>query len=46
VAGITAEDAREALIEFASNKCCYGTKAAKNMDIKDMQASSAFHVSM
>ncbi|PIK45571.1 hypothetical protein BSL78_17566 [Apostichopus japonicus] len=37
------EQAKEALLQFVSEKCCYGTGAARNMKINDIVQSSAFH---
>ncbi|PIK34231.1 hypothetical protein BSL78_28945 [Apostichopus japonicus] len=37
------EQAKEALMQFVSEKCCYGTGAATNMKINDIVQSSAFH---
>ncbi|EDO42546.1 predicted protein, partial [Nematostella vectensis] len=43
---ITEEQAREALLEYVSQHCCYGSGAAKNMEVKDIQPSSAYHYSL
>ena len=42
---ITEEQARDALLAFVAENCCYGKGAAKDMDIKDITPSSAYHVS-
>ena len=42
---ITEEQARDALLAFVAEHCCYGKKAAKDMEIKDVTPSSAYHVS-
>nr|XP_026695861.1 protein SSUH2 homolog isoform X2 [Ciona intestinalis] len=43
---ITSEEAKEALLEYVSQECCYGKGAAKDMDIKDIQSTSAFHYTL
>ena len=45
-ANITSEEAREALMQFVSEHCCYGAGAAKNMNIRNVSPSNALHVSM
>ena len=42
---ISEDQARDALLAFVAENCCYGKKAAKDMDIKDIAQSSAYHVS-
>jgi len=42
---ITEQEAREALIEFVADHCCYGNGAAQDLNFNDLQSSSAFHVS-
>ena len=42
---ISEDQARDALLTFVAENCCYGKKAAKDMDIKDIAQSSAYHVS-
>jgi len=42
-AQITHSEACDALMEFVSQHCCYGKGAAKEMEIKDMKHSSAYH---
>ena len=42
---ITAEQAQDAMIQFVSEHCCYGTAPAREMVIKDVVPSSAYHVS-
>lgn len=40
---ISEDQARDALLAFVAENCCYGKKAAKDMDIKDIAQSSAYH---
>ena len=42
---ISEEEARDALLAFVGEHCCYGKGAAEDMDIKDINPSSAYHVS-
>ena len=42
---IREEEAREALLAFVAENCCYGKGAAEELSFKDLQHSSAFHVS-
>ena len=44
-AQITDAQAKDALVEFVSQNCCYGSSPADDMEIKDMKSSSAYHVS-
>ena len=44
-AAITPEEAREAMLEYVSTKCCYGEDPAQDMVIDDIKPSSAYHVS-
>ena len=41
---ITEEQAREALLEYVADHCCYGSGVAKELAFRDLQTSSAFHV--
>lgn len=41
---ISKDEAREALLSFVGEHCCYGKGAAKDMDIEDRIATAAFHV--
>ena len=41
---INEDQAREALMQYVSQHCCYGSGAAKNMKFRDLKSSSAFHV--
>lgn len=41
---ISEQQARSALLELCSSKCCYGSKAAQQMSIRHMNSTSAFHV--
>ncbi len=41
---INEEQAREALLQFVSEHCCYGKGAATNLVFRDLKSSSAFHV--
>jgi hypothetical protein len=40
---ISEQQARVALLEHCSSQCCYGSGAAKDMDIANMASTSAFH---
>nr|XP_058949494.1 protein SSUH2 homolog [Pocillopora verrucosa] len=40
---ISEDQARDALLAFVAENCCYGKKAATDMDIKDIAQSSAYH---
>lgn len=42
----TAEEVREAVIHLASENCCYGSGTAKDMQITDINMSSAFHYTL
>eukprot|EP00112_Aurelia_sp_Birch-Aquarium-sp1_P023547 Seg7057.1 transcript_id=Seg7057.1/GoldUCD/mRNA.D3Y31 product="Protein SSUH2" protein_id=Seg7057.1/GoldUCD/D3Y31 len=42
-AQITDAQAKDALVEFVSQNCCYGASPANDMEIKDMKSSSAYH---
>ena len=39
------EEAREALLGFVAEHCCYGKGAARDLKFTDLRHSSAFHVS-
>ena len=41
---INEDQAREALLQYVAQNCCYGSGAAKNMTFRDLKSSSAFHV--
>jgi len=41
---ISEQEARETLVEYCTKKCCYGKRAARDMNIQTMQSTSAFHV--
>lgn len=43
-AAITSEEASDAMLDFVSQKCCYGSDPAKEMVIRDIKPSSAYHV--
>ena len=43
---INEDQAREALLQYVAQNCCYGSGAAKNMTFRDLKSSSAFHVCM
>ena len=43
---VTEEQAREALAQYVSENCCFGSTAAKEMVFTDITHSSAFHVSL
>eukprot|EP00794_Sanderia_malayensis_P005601 gene5601-6290_t len=40
---ISDDEAKDALINFVAENCCYGKSPAEEMSIKDMKASSAYH---
>ena len=42
---IQEEEAREALLGFIAENCCYGKGAAQELKFTDLRHSSAFHVS-
>lgn len=42
---ITEDQARDAMLQFVSEHCCYGKAPAEEMVIKDVIPSSAYHVS-
>ena len=42
---LSEEDVREALLEFVASNCCYGKGAAREMNITQVLATNAFHVS-
>ncbi|KAK3797055.1 hypothetical protein RRG08_006775, partial [Elysia crispata] len=41
---ISAEDAREAILEHARNNCCWGTEPAKTMTINDLVSFNGYHM--
>ncbi|XP_071138146.1 protein SSUH2 homolog isoform X1 [Mytilus edulis] len=43
---ITEQEARDALLEFVADNCCYGKKAAEDLNFNDLKSSSAFHYTM
>ncbi|XP_077986285.1 protein SSUH2 homolog [Glandiceps talaboti] len=43
---ITDEDVREALLQHINENCCWGTTAATEMKIHDIQTNSAFHYTL
>ncbi|KAK6176096.1 hypothetical protein SNE40_014446 [Patella caerulea] len=43
---ITEEEAREALLSFVAEHCCYGKKAAQEMNYTDLKSTSAFHYTL
>ncbi|KAL5014371.1 hypothetical protein ScPMuIL_008641 [Solemya velum] len=43
---ITEQDARDALLQFVAEHCCYGKKAAQDMTFRDLQSTSAFHYTL
>ncbi|XP_031562047.1 protein SSUH2 homolog [Actinia tenebrosa] len=43
---ITEDQARNALLKFADDHCCYGKGAARDMDIKDIQPTCGYHYSL
>ncbi|XP_064604972.1 protein SSUH2 homolog isoform X2 [Liolophura sinensis] len=46
VPSITEEQAREALLHFVSEHCCYGKGAATELKFTDLRSSSAFHYTL
>ena len=42
---VSEEEARDALLSYVSEHCCFGKGAARDMEIEDVTASSAYHVS-
>ncbi|XP_070559165.1 protein SSUH2 homolog [Ptychodera flava] len=42
-ANITEDEARDALIQYVDQFCCYGSQAAKKMTIESISPSSALH---
>ena len=40
---LTQQQARDALLKHVSSKCCYGSGAAKQMKVSDMEYVPAFH---
>lgn len=40
------DDAREALLEYVSQQCCYGKGAAKKMKLDDAESSAALHYTL
>ncbi|XP_054751524.2 protein SSUH2 homolog isoform X1 [Lytechinus pictus] len=43
---LTDDEAREALVSFVAENCCYGKKAAKNLHINDLKHTAAFHYTL
>lgn len=43
---ISEDDAREALLEYIGQRCCYGKRAAREFVFANITPSSAFHVSL
>nr|CAB3266622.1 protein SSUH2 homolog [Phallusia mammillata] len=46
ISTLTADDAQDALVAYVAQQCCYGSGAAKKMDIKDIQSTSALHYTL
>eukprot|EP00058_Branchiostoma_floridae_P028176 XP_002613667.1 hypothetical protein BRAFLDRAFT_66534 [Branchiostoma floridae] len=44
--GITEEEAREALVQYVANHCCYGKSPAQDLTFTDIKRSCAFHVGL
>ena len=42
---MTEEQAHEAMLQFVSERCCYGKTPAQEMIIRDITPSDAYHVS-
>ena len=45
IPAITEEQARERLLEYVGQQCCYGKAAARDFVFARINPSSAFHVS-
>lgn len=43
---ITAEEAREAMLQHVAEHCCYGKGAAQDMTFRELKSSSAFHYTL
>lgn len=43
---ITEQDAREALLNYVSQNCCYGKGAAEDLKFTDLKSTSAFHYTL
>lgn len=43
---ITEQDARESLLNFVSQHCCYGKGAAEDLKFLDLKSTSAFHYTL
>lgn len=41
---MTEDEARDALLSYVAEHCCFGKDAAKEMEIEDITPSSAYHV--
>ena len=41
---ISEDEAREALLEYIGQRCCYGKRAAREFVFANINPSSAFHV--
>ena len=46
MANLTEEDCKDAILQFANENCCFGTKPAKDMSITRVDGVTALHVSM
>ncbi|XP_055881866.1 protein SSUH2 homolog isoform X2 [Biomphalaria glabrata] len=46
VVTLTEEQAREAIIQFAAEHCCYGKGPAVEMKLNSLESSSAFHYTL
>lgn len=45
MANLNEEDCRNAMVQFVSENCCYGTAPAKEMTISNVVGLTALHVS-
>jgi len=45
MAKLDQQDCREAILQFAAEHCCYGSKPAKEMAINKFEGITALHVS-
>ncbi|KAJ8301231.1 hypothetical protein KUTeg_020218 [Tegillarca granosa] len=43
---ITEQDAREALLAYVAEHCCYGKRAARDLQYLDLKSTSAFHYTL
>lgn len=46
VGGLSEQEVRDALLDFAAENCCYGTGVPKDMNVNEIQASTALHYTL